>query len=430
MSFSSLGLSEALLKAIDKQGYTTPSPIQQKAIPLILEGKDVLASAQTGTGKTAGFTLPMLQILSQGQKLRQRPIRALILTPTRELAAQVHNNVKSYSEFLDIRSAVVFGGVNQRPQVATIRNGVDILIATPGRLIDLNSQGLLSLAKVEILVLDEADRMLDMGFLRDIKRIIGLMPTRRQNLLFSATFSKEIKNLAGEFLHQPVLVEATPENTTVDAIEQKIYRVAKAKKTDLIIKLISDGNWKQVLVFNRTKHGANKLCKKMVSAGISASAIHGNKSQGARTKALAGFKNGSVRVLVATDIAARGLDIPLLPHVVNFELPNISEDYVHRIGRTGRAGASGEAISLVSADETTYLRDIEKLVGLKIPVSIVEGFEPDPNASTKPVKQGQGGGRREQSSNNPKSQGSRRSDDSGNSGNNRNKNRNRGGNRR
>ena len=434
MSFNSLGLSEALLKAIDKQGYTTPSPIQQKAIPLILEGKDVLASAQTGTGKTAGFTLPMLQILSQGQKLRQRPIRALILTPTRELAAQVHNNVKSYSEFLDIRSAVVFGGVNQRPQVATIRNGVDILIATPGRLIDLNSQGLLSLAKVEILVLDEADRMLDMGFLRDIKRIIGLMPTRRQNLLFSATFSKEIKNLAGEFLHQPVLVEATPENTTVDAIEQKIYRVAKAKKTDLIIKLISDGNWKQVLVFNRTKHGANKLCKKMVSAGISASAIHGNKSQGARTKALAGFKNGSVRVLVATDIAARGLDIPLLPHVVNFELPNISEDYVHRIGRTGRAGASGEAISLVSADETTYLRDIEKLVGLKIPVSIVEGFEPDPNASTKPVKQGQGGGRREQSSNNPKSQGSRRSDDSGNSGNNRNtsrnKNRNRGGNRR
>jgi ATP-dependent RNA helicase RhlE len=434
MSFNSLGLSEALLKAIDKQGYTTPSPIQQKAIPLILEGKDVLASAQTGTGKTAGFTLPMLQILSQGQKLRQRPIRALILTPTRELAAQVHNNVKSYSEFLDIRSAVVFGGVNQRPQVATIRNGVDILIATPGRLIDLNSQGLLSLAKIEILVLDEADRMLDMGFLRDIKRIIGLMPTRRQNLLFSATFSKEIKNLAGEFLHHPVLVEATPENTTVDAIEQKIYRVAKAKKTDLIIKLISDGNWKQVLVFNRTKHGANKLCKKMVSAGISASAIHGNKSQGARTKALAGFKNGSVRVLVATDIAARGLDIPLLPHVVNFELPNISEDYVHRIGRTGRAGASGEAISLVSADETTYLRDIEKLVGLKIPVSIVEGFEPDPNASTKPVKQGQGGGRREQSSNKPKSQGSRRSDDSGNSGNNRNtsrnKNRNRGGNRR
>jgi len=434
MSFNSLGLSNALLKAIDKQGYTTPSPIQQKAIPLILEGKDVLASAQTGTGKTAGFTLPMLQNLSRGQQMRKRPIRALVLTPTRELAAQVHNNVKAYSKFLDIRSAVIFGGVNQRPQVATIRNGVDILIATPGRLIDLQNQGLLSLSKIEILVLDEADRMLDMGFKRDIDKIMSLMPSRRQNLLFSATFSKEIKNLANSILHHPVLVEATPENTTVDAIEQKVYRVAKAKKTDLVIKLISEGNWKQVLVFNRTKHGANKLCKKMVSAGISAAAIHGNKSQGARTKALAGFKNGSVRVLVATDIAARGLDIPLLPHVVNFELPNISEDYVHRIGRTGRAGASGEAISLVSADETTYLRDIEKLVGLKIPVEIVEGFEPDPNASTAPIKRGQGGGRNQRRSNKPKSQGSRRSGDGGNSGNSRNtsrsKNRNRNRNRR
>jgi ATP-dependent RNA helicase RhlE len=434
MSFNSLGLSEALLKAIDKQGYTTPSPIQQKAIPLILEGKDVLASAQTGTGKTAGFTLPMLQKLSQGQQLSKRPIRALVLTPTRELAAQVHNNVKSYSEFLDIRSAVIFGGVNQRPQVATIRNGVDILIATPGRLLDLNNQNLLSLAKIEILVLDEADRMLDMGFKRDLDKIMRLMPDRRQNLLFSATFSKEIKNLANEFLHHPVLVEATPENTTVDAIEQKVYRVAKAKKTDLIIKLISDGNWKQVLVFARTKHGANRLCKKMVSSGITASAIHGNKGQGARTKALAGFKNGSVRVLVATDIAARGLDIPLLPHVINFELPNISEDYVHRIGRTGRAGASGEALSLVSADETTYLRDIEKLVGLKIPVEIVECFEPDPNASTKPIKQGQGRGRNQQRSNQPKSQSSRRSNEGSRSGTgrseNRNKNRNRNRNRR
>ena len=424
MSFNSLGLSNALLKAVSKQGYTTPSPIQQKAIPLILEGKDILASAQTGTGKTAGFTLPMLQKLSQGQQLRLRPIKALVLTPTRELAAQVYNNVKAYSEFLDIRSAVIFGGVNQRPQVATIRNGVDILIATPGRLIDLQNQGLLSLSKIEILVLDEADRMLDMGFLRDIKKIISLMPTRRQNLLFSATFSKEIKKLANEFLHHPVLVEATPEKLTVDAIEQKVYRVAKGLKTGLIIKLISDGNWKQVLVFTRTKHGANRLCKKMVSAGISASAIHGNKSQGARTKALAGFKNNSVRVLVATDIAARGLDIPLLPHVVNFELPNISEDYVHRIGRTGRAGASGEAVSLVSADETEFLRDIEKLVGLEIPVEIVEGFEPDPNASTKPIKQGQGGRRRPQKSNKPRSQSSRRSNDSGNSGNNRNANRN------
>lgn len=393
MSFNSLGLTKALLKAVDKQGYTSPSPIQQKAIPLILERKDVLASAQTGTGKTAGFTLPMLQILSQGQHLRKRPIRALVLTPTRELAAQVHANVKSYSEFLDIRSTVIFGGVNQRPQVSTIRNGVDVLVATPGRLLDLQNQRLLSLASIEILVLDEADRMLDMGFLRDIKKIIASLPRKRQTLLFSATFSKEIKKLANEFLHHPVLVEATPENTTVDAIEQKVYRVAKDKKTGLIIKLISEGDWKQVLVFTRTKHGANRLCEKMIKAGISAAAIHGNKSQGARTKALAGFKNSSVRVLVATDIAARGLDIPLLPHVINFELPNISEDYVHRIGRTGRAGASGEALSLVSADETTYLRDIEKLVGMKIPVEIIEGFEPDPNASTKPIKQGQGGGR-------------------------------------
>ena len=393
MSFNSLGLSNALLKAVSKQGYTTPSPIQQKAIPLILERKDVLGSAQTGTGKTAGFTLPMLQILSQGQQLRLRPIRALILTPTRELAAQVYNNVKGYSEFLDIRSAVIFGGVNQKSQVSTIRNGVDVLVATPGRLLDLHNQGLLSLSKIEILVLDEADRMLDMGFLRDIKKIIGLMPARRQNLLFSATFSREIKNLANDFLHHPVLVEATPENSTVDAIEQKVYRVAKAKKTGLINKLISEGDWKQVLVFTRTKHGANKLCKKMLAVGITASAIHSNKSQGARTKALAGFKNSSIRVLVATDIAARGLDIPLLPHVVNFELPNISEDYVHRIGRTGRAGARGEAISLVSADETSYLQAIEKLVGTKIPVEIVEGFEPDLNASTEPIKRSQGGGR-------------------------------------
>ena len=429
MSFNSLGLSNALLKAIAKQGYTTPTPIQQKAIPLILEGKDVLASAQTGTGKTAGFTLPMLQKLSQGQQMRKRPIRALVLTPTRELAAQVHNNVKAYSQFLDIRSAVIFGGVNQRPQVATIRNGVDILIATPGRLIDLQSQGLLSLAKIEILVLDEADRMLDMGFLRDIKRIISLMPTRRQNLLFSATFSKEIKKLAGEFLHHPVLVEATPENTTVDAIEQKVYRVAKAKKIDLIIKLISDGNWKQVLVFNRTKHGANKLCKKMIAAGISASAIHGNKSQGARTKALAGFKSGAVRVLVATDIAARGLDIPLLPHVVNFELPNISEDYVHRIGRTGRAGASGEAISLVCGEERGYLRDIEKLVGLKISVEILEGFEPDPNAPSSPPKKKQQNSRNSRRSNSrrpnaSKSNDANKSDQSGRSNRNRNRNKN------
>jgi ATP-dependent RNA helicase RhlE len=397
MSFQSLGLSKALLKAINNQGYSAPSPIQEKAIPLILKGKDILASAQTGTGKTAGFTLPMLQRLSQGQSQKRRKVRALIITPTRELAAQVHANVKSYSEFLNIQSTVIFGGVNQRPQVATLKRGVDVLIATPGRLLDLQNQGFLSLSNVEILVLDEADRMLDMGFLRDIKRIISLLPSKTQNLLFSATFSKDIKKLATEFLYQPAIVEVSPENSTVDKINQKIYRVAKDKKTGLIIKLISEGNWKQVLVFTRTKHGANRLCKKMISAGISAAAIHGNKTQGARTKALAGFKSNSIRVLVATDIAARGLDIPLLPHVINFEIPNISEDYVHRIGRTGRAGASGEALSLVSADETSYLKSIEKLVGINIPTEVIEGFEPDPNASKEPLKRGQ-----RQGKNNPK----------------------------
>ncbi|MDB9754934.1 DEAD/DEAH box helicase [Winogradskyella sp.] len=410
MSFKLLGLSEPLLKAISKKGYETPSPIQAKAIPPVLEGKDVLASAQTGTGKTAGFTLPLLHLLSENPKEKYRPIRALILTPTRELAAQVYANVKEYSEFLNLRSAVIFGGVNQKPQVATIKQGIDVLVATPGRLLDLESQGALSLKRVEIFVLDEADRMLDMGFLRDIERVMKLMPDKRQNLMFSATFSKDIKKLAYTILNNPVQVEATPENTAVEVIQQKVNRVAKGKKTGLIIKLISEGNWKQVLVFSRTKHGANKLTKNMISAGITAAAIHGNKSQGARTKALAGFKNGSVRVLVATDIAARGLDIPLLPHVINYELPNISEDYVHRIGRTGRAGASGEAISLVSADETSYLRSIEKLINMKIDVEIIEGFEPDPNASTEPIKQGQnrnqGRGRSSNSKSNSRNSGS------------------------
>ncbi|MCW2120682.1 DEAD/DEAH box helicase [Flavobacterium sp. 7A] len=390
MSFQSLGLSAALLKAISKKGYTTPSPIQQKAIPPVLQGKDVLASAQTGTGKTAGFTLPVLHLLSENPKEKFRPIRALILTPTRELAAQVYANVQEYSEFLDLRSAVIFGGVNQKPQAATIRQGVDILVATPGRLLDLEKQGLLSLKRVEIFVLDEADRMLDMGFLRDIERVIKMMPVKRQNLMFSATFSKDIKKLAVGILQNPVQVEATPENTTVDAIDQKVYRVAKDLKADLMIKLISEGNWKQVLVFTRTKHGANNLCEKLAKSGISGAAIHGNKSQGARTKALAGFKDGSLRVLVATDIAARGLDIPLLPHVINYEIPNIPEDYVHRIGRTGRAGASGEALSLVSSDELTFLKDIEKLIEMKLPVEMVKGFEPDPNESTEPVKMGRG----------------------------------------
>lgn len=409
MSFNSLGLSDALLKAISKKGYTTPSPIQQKAIPPILEGKDVLASAQTGTGKTAGFTLPILQLLSQGQQLRQRPIRALILTPTRELAAQILANIKEYSVFLDLKSTVIFGGVNQNPQVTQLRQGVDILVATPGRLIDLQNQGLISLAKVEILVLDEADRMLDMGFVRDIERIIKVLPTKRQNLMFSATFSTDIKKLAMGILHHPVHVEATPENTTVDAITQIIYPVAKEKKTELIIKLITEGNWKQILVFTRTKQGANKLTESMISAGIKAAAIHGNKGQGARTKALAGFKDGSLTALVATDIAARGLDIPLLPHVVNFELPNIPEDYVHRIGRTGRAGANGEAISLFSPDETVFLRDIEKLVGLNLPKENIKGFEPDPNASKVPIKQGQGRQQRDSTPRKPKTDTTNRS---------------------
>ncbi|SNT34800.1 ATP-dependent RNA helicase RhlE [Ekhidna lutea] len=384
MSFNSLGLSDPLLKAISKKGYTEPSPIQSKVIPVILEKKDVIASAQTGTGKTAGFTLPILQLLSDGQQFRKRPVRSLILTPTRELAAQIYDNVRAYSAYMDIRSAVIFGGVKANPQIAALRNGVEVLIATPGRLLDLYNQQALSLHKVEILVLDEADRMLDMGFQRDINRILDLLPPRRQNLLFSATFSKEIKRLANKFMHSPQYVEATPENTTVEKINQQVYRVDKKRKTDLILDLIAGGRWQQVLVFTRTKHGANRLAEKMVKADISAAAIHGNKSQAARTKALDGFKKGNVRVLVATDIAARGLDIPLLPHVVNFELPNIPEDYVHRIGRTGRAGASGVALSLVSLDEMDYLRDIEKLIEIKIPKEEVPGFEPTEKQSDLP----------------------------------------------
>ena len=387
MKFKNLGLQPQLLKAIQKKGYTNPSVIQEKSIPLILKGKDVLASAQTGTGKTAGFTLPLLQILNTQNTGKNRKIRSLILTPTRELAAQIFENVKEYSEYIDIRSTVIFGGVNQKPQVSILRKGIDVLIATPGRLLDLHNQRALSLSNVKILVLDEADRMLDMGFQRDINKIMNLLPRVRQNLLFSATFSREIKALAKGILNQPIIVEATPENTTVETIAQRVYKVDKIKKTSLIIKLIKDGNWSQVLVFTRTKHGANKLTKKLIQANISAAAIHGNKSQGARTKALAGFKESLVKVLVATDIAARGLDIPLLPHVINFELPNVPEDYIHRIGRTGRAGADGEAISLVCIDEKIYLRDIEKLVGNAIPSEVKEGFEPDPNIKPDPVKQ-------------------------------------------
>jgi len=378
MSFQSLGLDDALLKAIAKKGYTKPSPIQQKAIPKILQGRDVLASAQTGTGKTAGFTLPMLHqfLVSPGQSQGKRKIKSLILTPTRELAAQVLDDVKTYSEFTNLKSTVVFGGVNANPQIKTLRQGVDILVATPGRLLDLHSQGVINFSGIQFLVLDEADRMLDMGFLKDIKRILALLPSQRQNLLFSATFSKEIKALANSFLHKPALVEAAPQNATAEKVDQIIYKTNKGLKTALVIKLITEGNWKQVLVFTRTKHGANKLSKKLEKAAIKAAAIHGNKSQGARTRALASFKEGSISVLVATDIAARGLDIPLLPYVINFELPNIPEDYVHRIGRTGRAGASGKAISIVSIDEYAYARGIEKLLKIKLNSTVIPGFEP------------------------------------------------------
>lgn len=381
MSFEKLGLSKSLLRAISDKGYTEPSPIQEKAIPIVLQRKDVLASAQTGTGKTASFILPILQLLNKLQPQKKRAIRALVLTPTRELAAQILENAESYGKYLDLRSSVIFGGVKQSRQVEQLRRGVDLLIATPGRLLDLNGQGLLSLSKVEILVFDEADRMLDMGFIHDIKKVMTLLPKKRQSLLFSATFSPDIKKLAKSFLYHPVTVEATPENTTVELINQKAFRVDKNRKTDLVIDMIAGGKWQQVLVFTRTKHGANRLAQKMQKADISAAAIHGNKTQSARVKALAAFKANEIRVLVATDIAARGLDIPLLPHVINFEMPNVSEDYVHRIGRTGRAGANGVAISLVAADEVMYLRDIEKLIDLPIPCEIMEGFEPTEQAT-------------------------------------------------
>lgn len=393
MTFESLGLKKELLKAIEEKGYTNPSPIQEKAIPVILEGKDVLASAQTGTGKTAGFTLPILQIISDTKNPKYRPIRALILTPTRELAAQIYDNVREYSRHLNIKSTVIFGGVKPKSQIATLRSGVDVLVATPGRLLDLHQQKALSLKRVDLFILDEADRMLDMGFVRDINKVIEFLPTKRQNLLFSATFSKEIKKLAQGILNNPVLVEAAPENTTAEMVTQKIYRVPKSRKTAMVTQLISDGNWNQVLIFTRTKHGANRLADKLNKKDISAAAIHGNKSQGARTKALKGFKENTIRVLVATDIAARGLDIPLLPHVINYELPNIPEDYVHRIGRTGRAGASGEAISLVSGEEAEYVRNIEKLLKQKLEIVELEGFDLTPteqpqqnNTSTKKPK--------------------------------------------
>ena len=401
MLFTSLGLSDPILKAIEETGYTKPTPIQAKAIPFVLKGDDVLAAAQTGTGKTAAFTLPLLERLIQNHKNTgtskgqpKRHIRALILTPTRELAAQVGENVEMYSKYLPYKSTIIFGGVNINRQINTIKQGVDILIATPGRLLDLVSQRVIDLSKVEVLILDEADRMLDMGFIHDIKKVVRLIPKQRQTLLFSATFSKEIKALAAGFQTNPSLVEVAAQNKTADRIAQLVHPVNKNQKKELLYKLIDDGNWKQVLVFTRTKHGANKLCEYLEKQGIRAAAIHGNKSQGARTKALANFKENKITVLVATDIAARGIDISMLPHVVNFELPNVPEDYVHRIGRTGRAGREGEAVSLVCVDENDYLRGIERLIGQKIEKVIVPGFEVDPNIKAEPINQGGGRGRR------------------------------------
>jgi len=368
-SFDSLGLSAALLRAVAEQGYTEPTPIQARVIPIVLEGRDVLAGAQTGTGKTAGFTLPMLQRLAPAPApAGRRPVRALILTPTRELAAQVQESVRQYGKYVPLRSAVVFGGVSINPQIEMLRRGVDVLVATPGRLLDHASQGNVSFGSVEIFVLDEADRMLDMGFLPDIRRVIALLPKKRQNLLFSATFPDDIRALANRLLDSPVHVEVAAPNATADRIEQLVYHVEKRDKRDVLSRLIADGDWRQVLVFTRTKHGANRLAQQLEEDGLGAAAIHGNKSQGARTRALADFKGGNVRVLVATDIAARGLDIDQLPHVVNFELPEVPEFYVHRIGRTGRAGREGVAASLVSGDERPLLTAIERLVGQRIPV--------------------------------------------------------------
>lgn len=367
MSFDSLQLSADILKAISEKGYTEPSPIQAKSIPAILSGKDVLAAAQTGTGKTAGFTLPLLELLSKskphsGKKL----IKVLILAPTRELAAQIGNNIKEYSKYLDIRSSVIFGGVNMKPQIDNLKHGTDILVATPGRLLDFESNGKLSLKDVSHFVLDEADRMLDMGFIGDIRRLLKILPKNRQSLLFSATFSKEIKELARTFIQNPVHIQVTPPNATADTVIQKAYRIDQKHKAQFLIRLLKKESWEQVLVFTRTKHQANRLAEKLNKSKVQAAAIHGNKSQAARTFALSNFKSKEIRVLVATDIAARGLDIKELPYVINFELPNVPEDYVHRIGRTGRAGRSGHAISLVSRDEVDYLKGIEKLLKKKM----------------------------------------------------------------
>mgnify|MGYP002630400064 CR=1 FL=1 len=376
MSFTSLGLSDPILKAVAEQGYDTPSPIQLQAIPAVIEGKDVMAAAQTGTGKTAGFTLPLLELLMRGERAKGNHVRALVITPTRELAAQVNESVITYGKHLPLTSTVVFGGVKINPQMMKLRKGVDILVATPGRLLDLYGQNAVKFDQLEILVLDEADRMLDMGFLPDIKRILNLLPKVRQNLMFSATFSHEIRNLAKGLVNDPVEISVSPRNTTVDTVTHWISPVDKKQKSALLVQLINDENWQQVLVFSRTKHGANRLTKFLEAENIKAAAIHGNKSQAARTKALADFKSGVIQVLVATDIAARGIDINQLPQVVNFDLPNVPEDYVHRIGRTGRAGSKGQAISLVSADEFKQLSDIERLLKQLLTRKVIDGFEP------------------------------------------------------
>ena len=393
MSFSTLGLSDAIVRAVTEQGYTNPTPIQAQAIPMVLGGGDLLAGAQTGTGKTAGFTLPILQLLSSdktGQALKNktapRAIRALVLTPTRELAAQVEESVRVYGKYTNLNSAVIFGGVGINPQIKLLKQGVDILVATPGRLLDHAGQGTVDLSKIEILILDEADRMLDMGFIHDIKKVLAILPPKRQNLLFSATFSDDIKALADKLLNNPQSIEVARRNSTVEVIAQKIHPVDRDKKHPMLSHLIKENNWHQVLVFTRTKHGANKLVEQLGRDGIGAMAIHGNKSQSARTKALAEFKDGSLQVLVATDIAARGIDIDQLPHVVNYDLPNVPEDYVHRIGRTGRAGATGEAVSLVCVDEHQMLKDIEKLIKQTLPRHVIPGFEPDPTAKAQPIQ--------------------------------------------
>jgi len=394
MSFDSLGLRAELLRAVADQGYDQPTPIQQQAIPAILAGQDVLAGAQTGTGKTAGFTLPLLHLLSQREAPRgpRRP-RALILTPTRELAAQVGASVTDYGRHLPLRGTVIFGGVGINPQIAELRRGIDILVATPGRLLDHVSQRTVDLRGVEILVLDEADRMLDMGFIHDIRKVLAVLPPQRQNLLFSATFSDEIRTLADKLLNAPVPIEVARRNTAAEAIAQTVHPVDRVRKRELLSRLILTNDWRQVLVFTRTKHGANRLAQQLDDDGISAAAIHGNKSQTARTKALADFKAGRVKALVATDIAARGLDIDQLPQVVNYELPQVAEDYVHRIGRTGRAGNSGAAVSLVCVDEKGLLQGIERLIKRRLDQVVVPGFEPDPSIPAEPIVRGGGQGR-------------------------------------